>query len=76
MSAKLISIIGPVGVGKTTLAQKLSAALPAKIIYEDYTNFTGEEIAIRVPIFSNLEVQLGRTEMLLIIDLSNSFASK
>lgn len=36
MSAKLVSIIGPVGVGKTTLAQKLSAKLPAKIIYEDY----------------------------------------
>ena len=37
MSAKLVSIIGPVGVGKTTLAQKLSAELPAEVIYEDYS---------------------------------------
>ena len=37
MSAKLVSIIGPVGVGKTTLAQNLSAELPAEVIYEDYS---------------------------------------
>ena len=37
MSAKLVSIIGPVGVGKTTLAQKLSESLPAEVIYEDYS---------------------------------------
>jgi deoxyadenosine/deoxycytidine kinase len=37
VSAKLVSIIGPVGVGKTTLAEKLSAELPAEIIYEDYS---------------------------------------
>jgi len=37
VSAKLISIIGPVGVGKTTLAQKLSEELPALVIYEDYS---------------------------------------
>ncbi|MCK5113238.1 MAG: deoxynucleoside kinase [Phycisphaerae bacterium] len=37
MSAKLVSIIGPVGVGKTTLAQNLATALPAEIIYEDYS---------------------------------------
>ena len=36
MSAKLLSIIGPVGVGKTTLAQKLSADLHAEVIFEDY----------------------------------------
>ena len=37
MIAKLVSIIGPVGVGKTTLGQKLSAELPAEVIYEDYS---------------------------------------
>lgn len=32
----LISIIGPVGVGKTTLATLLGAQLPARLILEDY----------------------------------------
>ncbi len=36
MSAKLISIIGPVAVGKTTLAEHLGEELPADILYEDY----------------------------------------
>ncbi|RKY23662.1 MAG: deoxynucleoside kinase, partial [Planctomycetota bacterium] len=36
MAAKLISIIGPVAVGKTTLAECLAAQLPAEILYEDY----------------------------------------
>jgi len=36
LSAKLISIIGPPAVGKTTLAELLSAALPAEFIREDY----------------------------------------
>jgi len=34
--AKLISIIGPVGVGKTTLAERLCEQLPAGLIREDY----------------------------------------
>lgn len=36
MSAKLISIIGPPAVGKTTLAEFLAAELPAEIRREDY----------------------------------------
>ena len=36
MSAKLVSIIGPVASGKTLLAEKLSAELPAGLIREDY----------------------------------------
>lgn len=36
MSAKLISIIGPPAVGKTTLAEWLAAVLPAAFIREDY----------------------------------------
>ena len=36
MPAKLISIIGPIGVGKTTLADHLSTELEATIIHEDY----------------------------------------
>ncbi len=47
-----------------------------EILYENYTNLTGEQIAARVPIFSHLELQMGKKEMLLIIDLSNSFANK
>lgn len=50
MSAKLISIIGPVAVGKTTLAECLAAALPAELICEDYAgnpflaeSFTGRD---------------------------------
>lgn len=34
--AALVSIIGPVGVGKTTLARLLAADLPARLIEEDY----------------------------------------
>ncbi len=36
MAAKLISIIGPVAAGKTTLAECLAAELGAVLIYEDY----------------------------------------
>ena len=36
MSATLVSILGPIGVGKTTLAQGLCAALPGELIREDY----------------------------------------
>lgn len=36
MSARLISVIGPPAVGKTTLAEALARELPAKLIYEDY----------------------------------------
>jgi len=37
LSAKLISIIGPPAVGKTTLAETLAAELPAEVIYEDFS---------------------------------------
>lgn len=50
MSAKLISIIGPVAVGKTTLSERLAEELPAEVLYEDYQgnpflaeSFTGSE---------------------------------
>ena len=56
--------------------QKWIAYKEKEILYEDYTNLNGEEIAIRVPIFSHLEFQMGKKDMLLIIDLSNSYASK
>jgi deoxyadenosine/deoxycytidine kinase len=36
MSAKLISVIGPPASGKTTLAERLSAELPATLIRENY----------------------------------------
>ena len=36
MTAKLISIIGPPGVGKTTAAEYLERELPAELIREDY----------------------------------------
>jgi len=36
VSGPLVSIIGPVGVGKTTLAGYLAEALPARLIEEDY----------------------------------------
>jgi len=47
-----------------------------EILYENYTNLNGEQISIRVPIFSHLELNMGKKDMLLIIDLSNSFANK
>ncbi len=36
--AMLISIIGPVCVGKTTLAEKLAESLPARLLREDYAS--------------------------------------
>jgi len=36
VSARLVSIIGPPAVGKTTLAELLSGKLPAEMIREDY----------------------------------------
>ena len=36
MSARLISIIGPPASGKTTLAEGLAEALPARLVREDY----------------------------------------
>jgi len=47
-----------------------------EILYENYSNLNGDEVSRRVPIFSHLELQIGKKDMLLIIDLSNSFASK
>lgn len=54
MAASLISIIGPVAVGKTTLATYLGGELPAEVLYEDFAgnpflaeSFTGfEEMAL------------------------------
>lgn len=37
MTCRLVSIIGPPAVGKTTLARYLARALPAGLIREDYT---------------------------------------
>lgn len=55
MSAKLVSIIGPPAVGKTTLAEHLAAELPGELIREDYAgnpflaeSFTGPGAA-RLP---------------------------
>ncbi len=55
MSAKLISIIGPPAVGKTTLAKLLTQELPGKLIREDYAgnpflaeSYAGDEHA-RLP---------------------------
>ena len=55
MSAKLISLIGPPAVGKTTLAQSLARELPAELILEDYAgnpflaeSYTGQKQA-RLP---------------------------
>jgi deoxyguanosine kinase len=36
VTAKLISVIGPPAVGKTTLAEQLAEELPAQLIREDY----------------------------------------
>ena len=36
MSAKLISVMGPPAVGKTTLAELLAEELPAELVLEDY----------------------------------------
>lgn len=36
MSAKLISVMGPPAVGKTTLAELLAKELPAELVLEDY----------------------------------------
>jgi len=38
VTARLISVIGPPAVGKTTAAEGLAAALPAEVIREDYAN--------------------------------------
>ena len=68
MAAKLISIIGPVAVGKTTLAECLAAQLPAEILYEDYAgnpflagSFTGRD-ELMLP--SQLYFLLGRVGQL------------
>ena len=55
MSARLISVIGPPAVGKTTLAEQLALELPAELIREDYAgnpflaeSYAGDERA-RLP---------------------------
>ena len=55
MSARLVSIIGPVASGKTSLAERLAEELPAHLIREDYAgnpflaeSYTGCEAA-RLP---------------------------
>jgi deoxyadenosine/deoxycytidine kinase len=36
VTARLVSIVGPPAVGKTTLSERLAEALPARLIREDY----------------------------------------
>ncbi len=55
MAAALVSIVGPPGVGKTTLAEALAGDLPAGLIREDYAgnpflaeSYVGDESA-RLP---------------------------
>ena len=49
MAAKLISIIGPVAVGKTTLAEALAQALAGEVLHEDYAGnpFLAESFTAR-----------------------------
>jgi len=49
VTSRLISAIGPPAVGKTTLAERLSTALPARLILEDYAGnpFLAESYAGR-----------------------------
>ena len=47
-----------------------------EILYEDYTDLNGPQIAARVPLFSHFELKMEKKDMLLIIDLSKSFANK
>jgi hypothetical protein len=46
------------------------------ILYEDYTNLTGEQIARLVPAITKITEEKDYKDILLLIDLSNSFANK
>ena len=68
MSAKLISVIGPPAVGKTTLAELLAEELPAELVREDYAGnpFLAESYAgspeARLP--AQLHYLMGRVTQL------------
>ena len=47
-----------------------------EILYEDYTNLTGEQIARLVPAITKITEDNDYKDILLLIDLSNSFANK
>jgi len=46
------------------------------ILYEDYTNLTGEQIAQLVPAITKLTEEKDYKDILLLLDLTNSFANK
>jgi len=46
------------------------------ILYEDYTNLTGEQIAQLVPAITKLTEEKDYKDILLLLDFSNSFANK
>ena len=47
-----------------------------EILYEDYTNLTGEQIARLVPAITKLTEDNDYKDILLLLDLSNSYANK
>jgi len=46
------------------------------ILYEDYTNLTGKQIARLVPAITKITEEKDYKDILLLLDLSNSFANK
>lgn len=47
-----------------------------KILYQDYTNLDGDEIAELIPIFTYLELQYKEIDRLQLLNFTNSYASK
>jgi hypothetical protein len=46
------------------------------ILYEDYTNLTGEQIARLVPAITKITEEKDYKDILLLLDFTNSFANK
>jgi len=46
------------------------------ILYEDYTNLTGEQIAELVPVITKITNDKDYKDILLLLDFTNSFANK